>query len=174
MHQLGATATADGRRADEILDGDPNTFWTSANARGMSPKHPHEIEINFPGPVAMEGLVLMNRQNQREHQGDIHDFKIEGSDDGTNWLEITNGQLASTFDEQKILFGRTVTIKALKLTAISGFGSDNATALAELAVIYAGPKMADNNSGDMEYKNVRTASPDIDAGVGSAKPNPQK
>jgi hypothetical protein len=173
MHQLGATAMADGHRANEIVDDDPNTFWSSADARGRGPGYPHRIEINFPKSVAMDGLILMPRQNQREHQGDIHDYKIESSDDGTNWQEIASGQLASTFDEQKISFNKTVTTKDLKLTAISGFGTDNAAALAELAVIYAGPKIVDNSAADIEYKNVRTASPDIDAGGGAAKPNRQ-
>ena len=74
---------------------------------------------------------------------------------------------------KKFLFGKTVTAKELRLTAISGFGTDNAAALSELAVIYAGPKIADNAATEMEYKNVRTASPDIDAGGGPAKPNRQ-
>lgn len=174
MHQLGATAAADGHNADEMVDGDPNTFWSSANARGIGPKHPHEIIVRFPKPVAMNGLVLMSRQNQREHQGDIRDYKIESSDDGTNWQEVTRGQLASTFDEQTISFGQIVTAKELKLTAITGFGADNATALAELAVTYAGPKLTEDDSSEMEYKNVRTASPDIDAGGGPVKPRSQK
>jgi hypothetical protein len=171
MRKLGARAIADGRRADEIIDGDPNTFWSSANARGVSTKHPHEIEITFPASVAMGGLILMPRQNQREHQGDIHDYKIEGSDDGTNWQEITSGQLASTFDEQKILFGKVVACREIKLTAISGFGTDRSTSLAELAIIYDGPRLTEDDSGEMEYKNIRTASPDIDAGGSPAKHN---
>jgi hypothetical protein len=41
----------------------------------------------------------------------------------------------------------------------------------ELAVIYAGPKLADDNSGSIECQRVRTASPDIGAGGGvSGKP----
>jgi hypothetical protein len=173
MHQLGARAIADGRRADEIIDGDPNTFWSSANARGVSTKHPHEIEITFPISVAMDGMILMPRQNQREHQGDIRDYKIESSDDGTNWQEITSGQLASTFEEQKFLFGKVVTCKEIKLTAISGFGTDNSASLAELAVIYDGPKLTEDNSSEMEYKNIRTASPDIDAGGSPGKHSSQ-
>jgi hypothetical protein len=164
MHQLGATALADGRPAREIVDGDPNTFWSSADARGNGPKPPHEIQISFRQPTAMSGLLLISRQNQREHQGDIRDFKLSMSDDATNWQEITSGQLASTFDEQKIMFGKTLTTKYLKFTGLSGFGTDHSAALAELAVIYAGPKLAEENSGNVEYKNVRTASPDIDAG----------
>lgn len=164
MHRLGATATADGRRANEILDGDPNTFWSSADARGNGPTHPHEIKIAFPQPVAMTGLVLMPRQNQREHQGDIRDYAVEASADGTNWQAVVSGQLPSTFDPIKVSFSKTVTARHLRFTARSGFGTDNSAALAEVAVIYAGPKLAEDNSSELQYKQVRTASPDIDAG----------
>jgi hypothetical protein len=174
MRALGATATANGRRANEIVDGDPNTSWSSTDARGNGPKGPHEIRVAFPQPVAMSGLVFMPRQNQREHQGDIREYKLDASDDGTNWQSIANGQLASTFDEQKIAFGKTVTTKELRFTALSGFGNDTSAGLAELAVIYAGPKLTGDNSGELEYKNVRTASPDIDAGDGAPKPAPKK
>lgn len=171
MRQLGTTAEADGQNANAIIDGDPNTFWSSADARGNGPKYPHALTVHFPQPVAMDGLVLMPRQNQREHQGDIHDYTIQVSDDGNQWREITRGQLASTFDPQQIRFSQTVTAKHLKFTALSGFGNDTSAALAELAVIYAGPKIADTSSGNVEYQGVRTASPDIDAGtVVSNKP----
>jgi hypothetical protein len=166
MHQLGASALADGARADEIIDGDPNTFWSSAE-RGRKDlpirPAPHEIEISFPQPVPASGLVLMPRQNQREHQGDIRGFKVQISDDGTQWRDVAAGQLASTFDEQRILFGKTVSAKKLRLIARSGFGRDHSAALAELAIIYEGPKIADKDSDGIKYKNVRTASPDIDA-----------
>jgi hypothetical protein len=178
MRKLGASALADGSRADDIIDGDPNTFWSSADAiRGRASlpvrQHarqnvpagfPHEIEISFPGPVLMNGLVLMPRQNQREHQGDIREFKVQISHDGgASWADVATGQLASTFDEQKILFGKTVDANKLKLIALSGFGSDQSTSIAELAIIYAGPILVGSDSGDFKYKNVHTASPDIDA-----------
>lgn len=164
MRKLGATATLDGAPADALVDGDPNTFSSTADVRGNGPGFPHVIDISFPMPIVMSGLVVMPRQNQREHQGDIRDYQLESSDDGTNWVEIIRGQLASTFDEQRILFGKSVTAKDLRLTATSGFGTDHSTALADLAVIYAGPEFLDNNTGNIEYKNVRTASPDIDTG----------
>jgi len=174
MHQLGAAATADGRRANELLDGDPNTFWSSADSRGGGTKFPHEIIVRFKSPTAMSGLVLMPRQNHREHQGDIREYSLATSDDGTNWQPLVSGQLPSTFDPIKISFGKTVTAQQLRLTAQSGFGADNSAALAELAVIYAGPKLADDNSGSLEYQRVRTASPDIDAGDVPAKPAVKK
>jgi hypothetical protein len=173
MRQLGATAEADGQNANTIIDGDPNTYWLCGDTRGNRSKYPHEFTIHFPKPVAMNGLVLMPRQNHREHQGDIHDYTVQVSDDGNQWREITHGQLASTFDPQQIRFSHTVTAKHLKLTALSGFGNDSTASLAELAIIYAGPKIMDNNSGTVEYQNVRTASPDIDAGTDITNKPPQ-
>jgi beta-galactosidase len=163
MRKLGATATADGKSANEILDGDPNTFWTSADSKGNSAKPPHEIIIAFPQPVPMSGLMLMPRQNHRDHQGDIRDYTLEVSDDGTNWLMFSQGRLASTFDPQDVWFTQILTTKHLKLTALFGFGADKSAALAELAVLYTGPALPEN-SGKLEYRRGRTASTDIDAG----------
>jgi hypothetical protein len=124
----------------------------------------------------MNGLVLMPRQNHREHQGDIREYTLQASDDGNQWREVERGQLASTWNPQQIRFSQTVTAKHLKLTALSGFGDDTSAALAELAVIYAGPKIADISSENVEYQGVRTASPDIDAGadVSNKPPKPAK
>ena len=94
---------------------------------------------------------------------------METSDDGTNWRTVTHGQLASTFDPQTISFGKTIAAKNLKFTALSGFGPDQSAALAELAVLYAGPKLPEN-TGQIEYRRVRTASTDIDAGDAPDKP----
>lgn len=165
MHQLGTTAEADGQNANVILDGNPNTFWQSSTTRSNNGKHPHDFTVHFPRPVAMTGLVLIPRQNQREHQGDIREFKLESSGDGTNWQEIARGQLASTWDPQTIPFPQTVTAKHLKLTALSGFGPDTSASLAELAVIYAGNQTANADPGNIENQRRRTASPDIDAGT---------
>ena len=163
MHRLGATATADGAPARELVDGDPNTYWASADARGQSTPHPHTIIVRFKNAVSMRGLILMPRQNHREHQGDINEYRLESSDDGTNWQQICTGNLPSTFDPIPIPFASTITASQLRLTDISGFGSDDSASLAEIAVDYAGPKLAED-SGKVEYKQIRTASPDIDAG----------
>jgi hypothetical protein len=176
MRQLGATAELDGQNANAIIDGDPNTCSLSGDARGNGSIYPHELIVHFPAPVAMNGLVLMPRQNHREHQGDIHDYTIQASDDGNQWRKIDHGQLASTWNPQQIRFSQTVTAKHLKLTALSGFGNDPSAALAELAVIYAGPKIADTSPGNVEYQGVRTALPDIDAGtdVSNKPPKPSQ
>jgi hypothetical protein len=161
MQKLGAKAAGEAAKA---LDGDPNTFWLS----GGKAKHPHELQVNFAAPVAFSGLVLMPRQNHREHEGDIREYVLQISDDGQNWREIKRGALVSTFAPQRIQFGQTVIAHYLKLTALNSFGLDTSAALAELAVIYEGPKLPGN--GAVQYQRNRAASTDIDEGPGAPQP----
>ena len=160
MQKLSAKATATGDAAN-LIDGDPNTFWLAGDPK--KERQNQEFVINFPNIVAMNGLVLMPRQNEREHQGDIREYSILLSDDGANWREIKHGVLVSTFEPQTIRFGQTVSAKFLKMISLSGFGVDKTTALAEIAVIYTGEELNDDD-GDIEYRRNKAASPDIDEG----------
>jgi beta-galactosidase len=162
MKRLGATAASAGDAANAI-DGDPNTFWIAGDPRAVSRQN-QELTINFPNAVSFSGLVVMPRQNHREHEGDIREYSIQISVDGTNWTEVKRGELLSTFDQQSIVFASPVSAKAIKITSLSGFGADKTTALAEVAVIYTGPKLPDNEE-ELEYKRSKAASPDIDEGV---------
>ena len=174
MQRLGARATAEAQAANpasNAIDGDPNTFWMVGDPKKVL-KHPHELTVSFNAPVEMNGLVLMPRQNHREHEGDIREYVLEVSDDGKVWREAARGTLASTFEPQQVLFARSLTARYLKLNALSGFGPDTTTALAELAVIYSGPRLAGQGEGQIEYQRSRTASPDIDEGT-NVNPRPK-
>jgi lysophospholipase L1-like esterase len=152
MRRLGAVATAplpDKTRPtatgpEKAIDGDPNTYWLTGDSRS---RHPHTLTVAFPAPVAMAGLVLLPRQDHYEHVGDIRDYGIEVSDDGREWREVKVGKLISSFVPQEINFDSVITARSIRLTAASGFGEDGAAALAELAVIYAGPKLTDSIAG---------------------------
>ncbi|HEX8138048.1 MAG TPA: discoidin domain-containing protein [Pyrinomonadaceae bacterium] len=176
MRRLGAVARADAQEqnpAANAIDGDPNTYWLVGDPKKQL-KHPHLFEVSFNAPVEMSGLVLMPRQNHREHEGDIREYLIEVSDDGKGWREVRRGTLASTFEPQRIAFDARVTARHLKLTALSGFGPDKTAALAELAIVYTGPKLADTGEDQIEYQRSRTATPDIDEGTNTRpKPRPQ-
>jgi hypothetical protein len=111
----------------------------------------------------MNGLVLMNRQNDRDHQGDIRGYALAVSDDGQTWREIQEGELPSTWNPQTIRFAQTLTTRWLRLTARSGYGADPSAALAELAILYAGPRLPDNVA-PVEYRRVRSTATDIDEG----------
>ncbi|HEV2905318.1 MAG TPA: discoidin domain-containing protein, partial [Pyrinomonadaceae bacterium] len=137
MKKLEAKAEMNGELASALIDGDPSTFVLAGDQTAQL-REPSEILITFPQPTAISGLVLMPRQNHREHEGDIREYAIRVSEDGNEWRGLVHGALVSTFAPQRIDFGRTTTIRYLKLVSLSGFGSDKATALAEVAVIYAG------------------------------------
>lgn len=173
MLRLGATT--DIKEQVSAFDGDPNTFWLAGDQR--QERKNQEFSIYFPKSVPFSGLVLMPRQNHRDHEGDIREYAVSVSDDGKNWTEIKRGELVSTFDPQKILFGKTISAKYLKLTSLSGFGNDKTTAIAELAIIYEGAKLPEDAT-DLEYQRSKSASTDIDEGVNAddkkPKPTPTK
>ena len=169
MAKLRAQATVGGVSAGMVIDGDPNTFLLVGDQKSPA-REQVDIIFSFPTAVPMSGVVLIGRQNHREHEGDIREYQIEVSDDGTSWSGIGRGELLSTFAPQTINFARPVTTKYLKLVSLSGFGTDKTTSLADLAIIYAGPKLNDSG-GPIEYQRNRSATPDIDEGP-APKPKP--
>src|ERR1051325_7583007 len=140
MIKLGATAKLGGSPAGAAIDGDPNTFVIAGDQNDPM-REQAELTVTFAAPVPMSGVVLMPRQNSREHEGEIKEVVLSVSDDGFVWNDVQRAYLGSTFAPQKIYFGRTVTSKYLRLVSLSGFGDDKNTSLAELAVIYAGAKL---------------------------------
>lgn len=176
MRKLGATVQADGENAAAVIDGDPNSYWSigaPARNRNSAVRRPHQLVLNFPQPVAMDGITLMPRQNDRDHSGDVCGYAVDVSDDDMNWREVAVGKLVSTWNPQTIAFPQTVTAKHLKFSSLSGFGTDSSSALAELAVLYAGPKLQENNLEKIEYRRSRSTSSDIDEGS-TTTPAPAK
>jgi hypothetical protein len=172
MKKLGAVAHAQGEPANAAIDGDPNTFWIVGNQKRQT-REQLDLVIDFPEPVAMSGLVLMPRQNQREHEGDIREYVVQVSDDGNEWRDVATGELVSTFAPQTIAFPRSVKARYLKLISLSGFGPDKTMALAELAVVYAGPKLKEPSNGTIQYQRNKSATPDIDEGPGAVDKAPK-
>jgi hypothetical protein len=119
----------------------------------------------------MSGIVLMPRQNHREHEGEIRDVAVQVSDDGNIWSDVARPTLASSFEPKRIVFSNKVTSSHLRIVSLSGFGTDKTTSLADVAVIYAGPKLNDKGE-PIEYQRNQSASPDIDEGPERAKPRP--
>ncbi|WP_195763470.1 discoidin domain-containing protein [Duganella guangzhouensis] len=150
-----ATKAEGGKDAAAAIDGDPNTYWSGDNQRQQP------LTLSFPQPVSFTGLVLMPRQNHRDHEGDIREYLLQVSDDGSNWRDVKRGTLVSTYAEQTVDLGQSVSARYLRLVPLSGFGADQIAALAELALIYSGPKLQPN-AGAITYKQQKSASPDVD------------
>jgi hypothetical protein len=145
MKRLGAVAEVNGAPAGSAIDGDPLTFML-VGSQDDPVRDQVDLKIKFAEPVAMAGLVLMSRQNHREHEGDIRGYAVQVSDDGEEWNDVARGELLSTFAPQYVGFTTSVTARYLKLVALSGFGTDKTVSLAELAVIPVKPKVPSNRS----------------------------
>jgi hypothetical protein len=174
MKKLGAQASG-WPDAGNTIDGDPNTYSLlgagRAGAAGAdAAKGRPPLSIAFPAALPFDGLVLMPRQNHRDHEGDVREWLIEASDDGTNWREVRRASLGSTFAPQTVRFDQRVSARYLKLSALSGFGADRASALADVAVLYAGPPLPEE-AGELEYRRSRSTSADVDeAGMDDRRP----
>lgn len=182
MRQLGATAI-NPSLATRVIDGDPNTAWFSGRPRSRpgelkrkrrlpdfvestEQNYPHEFTLRFPKAIPFSGIVLMPRQDDRDHAGDIREYRLSISEDGQAWTEVSKGELPSSFEPKTLRFGRTVTARQLKFTALSGFSDDPSAALAELAVIYEGPPLetSPEDDGEVRYERSRSTTPEIDDG----------
>lgn len=146
--------------APKVVDGDPNTY-ALVTVRGDEPRPQPALTIEFPALVPFDGLVLMPRQNHRDHEGDVREWLMQASDDGLAWRDVTRATLGSTFDPQTVRFDQTVTARWLRLRSLSGFGSDRASALADVAVLYTGPRLPDE-PGELTYQRSRSTSSDVD------------
>lgn len=183
MKKLGATASG-WNDADKTIDGDPNTYALESGknedkgkgkgdgkgdgASGGARPQP-ALTIAFPAAVPFDGLVLMPRQNHRDHEGDVREWLVQVSDDGRQWRDVRRATLGSTFEPQSIRFDN-VTARWLKLTALAGFGADRASALADVAVSYTGPALPDED-GELQYQRSRSTSTDVDeAGMEDRRP----
>jgi hypothetical protein len=98
--------------------------------------------VTFAQPTQFSGLYVLDRQNDRNHAGDIRGYEVAVSDDGEKWTTVAQGELLSTWNTQRIDFKAPVAAKMVRLRALSGFGPDRTSAVAELAVIYTGPELA--------------------------------
>lgn len=169
MRKLGATVTASNGEGRDAMDGDPNTAWLAGGRGKDARKHPHTLTISFTNAVAMNGVALMNRQNDRDHLGDVRGYLIELSNDGQTWRRVAGGELPSTWNPQTIAFEKTETATHLRFAAMSGYGADASAALAELAVLYAGPKLPENADATVTYRRVRSTASDVDEGDATVK-----
>ena len=172
MKKLGAKVLTNGNDAANAVDGDPNTFWIAGNQKDETRKN-QELTIEFSNAVSFDGLTIMPRQNHRDHEGDVREYLIQTSDDGANWKDLKRGVLVSTFEPQKITFGKNISAKFVKFVSLSGFGADKTTAIADLAINYTG-KQLPSDAEDLEYKRVKSASTDIDEVPNADDKKPKK
>lgn len=88
--------------------------------------HPAHIKITMPKAHSFYGILYVPRQNHREHEGDIKNYRVEYKKNGS-WEFLCDGELSSSFSPKTILFPVKVTTNEIRFTALSGFGGKHVT-----------------------------------------------
>ena len=138
MQKLGATiVSADSQtgtdQAENLLDGDPISFWHTQWGDPVSP-FPHQVVIGFPQPVRLAGVVCLPR---RRTGGWIKGYEIQLSDDGTAWRKTASGEFDHSGSAKTVRFAQPESARFLKFVALSDFEGKPYASLAELTVIPA-------------------------------------
>jgi F5/8 type C domain/Glycosyl hydrolases family 2, sugar binding domain/Glycosyl hydrolases family 2 len=146
MDRLGATVLrTDGEWAEnpapQILDDDPTSFWASSRQSqafgGTAAPYPHEIVIKFKTPARLSGIEILPRQDEERTR--IKDYRVEASDDDKTWTEVAAGTFAPGAEWQTVTFTKTLTLRFLRLVALSGQQPNVQATIAEIRAAEASP-----------------------------------
>lgn len=66
--------------AENILDGQPNSFWHTDNAGATPPKHPHRVVIDLGESRELSGIRYLPRSGVPKEDGGIKDYRVYLSD----------------------------------------------------------------------------------------------
>lgn len=134
VRRITASSEQDEHEAANVIDGDPRTMWHTVWG-GAAPPLPHELVLEFDAPRAVAGITLLPRQDGNRN-GWIKGYEILGSADGLNWsAPLARGELPADAALKTIAFDKVVTVKFLKLRALSGHVSGPWASLAELGLL---------------------------------------
>jgi len=148
-----------------LMDGNPNTAWQARflQTNLTNRQEVTYIEFRFPDKIPIDGLILLNCQNDRFRLGDIKDFVTELSEDGSTWQEVARGTLSSTFNPQTIRFPKTYHASHLRFKPLSMHVPGGIPTIAELSVI--SPLLLPSEPIEpqaLRYRPTGYSSPDID------------
>ncbi len=107
---------------ENILNGDPNTYWLAGGKYGGH--YPFMLEFETAKAVLVKGLLIMPRQNHRDWEGQVKRYEVYIEQNG-QWLKLCEGELAASPDAKEILFPERVILKKLRLRLLEGFGAGN-------------------------------------------------
>lgn len=111
------------------IDENINTYWRTSSDK----THPHEIQIDLGKTYTITGFYYLARQDERWY-GVIKKYIFYISSDGSNWVEVSSGELAKTRDEQLIEVPPQ-TGRYISLVALSDMEDGIRTTVAELNVL---------------------------------------
>jgi hypothetical protein len=126
---------APGHEGHNAIDGNPRTIWHTSWQPTPKP-YPHEIRIELPEQIAIEGLKYTPRQDMSN--GWISEYQVYISIDGKNWGKpCAAGIFQKGRSDKNVLFEKPGSGRFVRFVALSGFDGQPFASIAEINIIPA-------------------------------------
>ena len=101
-----------------LVDGDPSTIWHTMYSITLA-KYPHWVDFDAGKQKVIKGFAYLARQDGSRN-GCIKDYEIYVSNDNKTWGEpVAKGSFEKTAKLQKVMFGKPVKARYVRLRALN-------------------------------------------------------
>ena len=120
--------------ASYLVDGDPSTIWHTMYSITLA-KYPHWVDFDAGKQKVIKGFTYLARQDGSLN-GCIKDYEIYVSNDDKNWGEpVAKGSFEKTAKLQKVMFGKPVKARYVRLRALNEQSSQDYASGAEFTLV---------------------------------------
>ena len=124
----------DGGDASYLVDGDPSTIWHTMYSITLA-KYPHWVDFDAGKQKVIKGFTYLARQDGSLN-GCIKDYEIYVSNDNKNWGEpVAKGSFEKTAKLQKVMFGKPVKARYVRLRALNEQSGQDYASGAEFTLV---------------------------------------
>ena len=120
--------------ASYLVDGDPSTIWHTMYSITLA-KYPHWVDFDAGKQKVIKGFTYLARQDGSLN-GCIKDYEIYVSNDNKTWGEpIAKGSFEKTAKLQKVMFGKPVKARYVRLRALNEQSGQDYASGAEFTLV---------------------------------------
>ncbi|MGB7323887.1 MAG: discoidin domain-containing protein, partial [Rubripirellula sp.] len=136
LGSMNAVVTCDSQQAgypaSHAIDGDMTTLWHSAWGPSLAP-FPHWLQVDMKRARAIAGIRCWPRSDRGQDR--IRNYQVQVSSDAIVWSTVAEGQWWRDDSRHDVWFEKDVSVRYVRLTALSGHAGKLVSSLAELDVI---------------------------------------
>lgn len=120
--------------ASYLVDGDPSTIWHTMYSITLA-KYPHWVDFDAGKQKIIKGFTYLARQDGSLN-GCIKDYEIYVSNDNKTWGEpVVKGSFEKTAKLQKVMFGKPVNARYVRLRALNEQSGQDYASGAEFTLV---------------------------------------
>ena len=117
-----------------LVDGDPSTIWHTMYSITLA-KYPHWVDFDAGKTKVIKGFTYLARQDGSLN-GCIKDYEIYVSNDNKTWGEpVVKGSFEKTAKLQKVIFGKPVKARYVRLRALNEQSGQDYASGAEFTLV---------------------------------------